>query len=66
VAAFLAALMIAIGAWMLLSAARRSEAVPYRWLVARSRLMWAERVHAFHQVSGGLVILSGLLLWGLS
>lgn len=61
-----AAMMIAVGAWMVVSATRRSEVAPYRWLVARSRLLWGERVHAFHQVAGGLVILSGLIWWGVS
>ena len=31
----------------------------YRLLVARSRLLWGDRVHGFYQVAGALMIVAG-------
>ncbi|TWT33741.1 hypothetical protein KOR34_35740 [Posidoniimonas corsicana] len=59
---FWGGLMIAIGLLMSWWAAARSDFVVYRLLVARSRLLWGDRVHAFHFVAGLLVALCGLLM----
>jgi drug/metabolite transporter (DMT)-like permease len=31
----------------------------YRLLVARSRVLWGDRVHGFYQVAGALMIIAG-------
>ena len=31
----------------------------YRLLVARSRMLWGDRVHSFYQVAGALMIIAG-------
>lgn len=49
-------LMILIGLFMLICATRKSETFIYRMLVARSKMMWGNRVHRFHQISGILII----------
>jgi len=54
-------LMAIVGASLAVCATVRSELVAYRLLVARSRLLWRDRVHVFHQVVGGiLTVLGGL------
>jgi len=54
-------LMGIVGAGLLVCAAMRSEFVVYRLLVARSRLLWRDRVHLFHQVAGGILLVLGVL-----
>jgi len=41
---------------------RKSEFVIYRLLVARSKILWVEKVHGFYQVAGIMVIIFGVLL----
>ena len=55
-------LIAAVGLFLFVSATRRSEFVVYRLLVARSRILWGDKAHAFHQISGVLVIIFGLLV----
>lgn len=31
----------------------------YRLLVARSRVLWGDRVHGFYQIAGALMIIAG-------
>lgn len=40
----------------------KSEFIIYRLLVARSKAMWGENVHKFHQVAGIMVVVFGILL----
>lgn len=54
-------LMAIVGAFLLVGATMRSEFVVYRLLVARSRLLWRDRVHLFHQVVGGILLVIGVL-----
>lgn len=51
-----------VGPWLFICATRKSDGIPYRWVVARSSVTWAARVYRFHQVSGGLVVLFGISL----
>ena len=37
----------------------QSEFVVYQLLVARSRILWGDRVHGFYQVAGVLMIVFG-------
>jgi len=54
------ALTVTAGLFLLVCSTKRSEFVIYRLLVARSRILWGEKVHRFHQVAGALVIVAGL------
>lgn len=53
--------MALIGIFMLVSASLRSNFVVYRLLVARSRLLWRDQVHRFHQVAGAILVVLGIL-----
>lgn len=59
---FWGVLMMAVGLFLIVCASLKSELIVYRLLVARSRLLWKEKVYVFHQVSGALVMLFGLLV----
>lgn len=54
-------LMALVGLFMLVSATLRSDFVVYRLLVARSRLLWGDWTHTFHQIVGTILIVLGLL-----
>jgi len=54
-------IIAAIGVLFIVWGQTRSEFVLYRPIVARSRLLWGDRVYAFHQVSGVLMIIVGAL-----
>ena len=51
-----------VGALFIVWSRARSEFVVYRLLVARSRLLWGDRVHSFYLVAGGLMIVAGVLI----
>lgn len=53
--------MALVGLFLLVSATLRTNFVVYRLLVARSRLLWRDRVHLFHQVVGAILVVLGLL-----
>ncbi len=55
-------LMIAVGLFMLVCASLKSQFIIYRLMVARSRILWGEKVHRFHQVAGTMVIVFGALV----
>jgi len=59
---FWGCLTAAIGMALFVGAYRKSEFVLYRLLVARSKLLWGEHVHRFHQVAGLMVTVFGILL----
>ena len=54
--------MAVIGLFMFICGTRKSEFVIYRLLVARSKILWGDRVHRFFQFSGVLVVTFGVLL----
>ena len=54
-------LMIVVGLFMLICATLKSETFIYRMLVARSKMMWGNHVHRFHQISGILIIVWAIL-----
>jgi hypothetical protein len=58
--------MVVVGALMVLGARTQSNFIAYRLIAARARILWGNRVHAFLQVSGLLVILAGVLAAALS
>jgi hypothetical protein len=51
----------AIGVLFVVWGTTRSEFVGYRLLVARTRVLWGDRVHTFYQVVGVVLILLGLV-----
>ena len=55
-------LMAVIGLLMFMCGTRKSEFIIYRLLVARSKILWGENVHRFHQISGAMVVVFGLLV----
>ena len=54
-------LIAVVGVFLFVSGTTKSEFVVYRLLVARSRILWGERVHGFYQVAGILVDVFGCL-----
>ena len=55
-------LMMVAGLFLLACGTLKSEFIIYRLLVARSKILWGEHVHRFHQVAGVLVIVFGVLV----
>ena len=55
-------LIAAVGLLLFVSGITKSEFIVYRLLVARSKILWRERVHGFYQVAGLLVVAFGVLL----
>lgn len=57
-------LMAAAGVFMFVCGRSKSEFVIYRLMAARSKMLWGENVHRFHQAAGAIVALLGVL-WAL-
>ena len=55
-------LTIAIGAFMSISGILKSNFVVYRLIVARSKILWGDKVHLFFGIAGAIVVLVGVLL----
>lgn len=55
-------MIVAAGLFMLVCASLKSQFIIYRLLVARSKILWGENVHRFHQVAGTMVIVFGVLV----
>lgn len=55
-------LIAAVGIFMLISGITKSNFIVYRLLVARSRVLWGDKVHVFYQIAGLVVIIFGVLL----
>jgi len=53
---------MAAGLFMLVCASLKSEFIIYRLLVARSKILWGEKVYRFHQITGAIVIIFGALV----
>ena len=54
-------LMIAIGALLSISGFLKSEFIIYKILVAKSKILWGDKVHTFYAVVGILVAIMGIL-----
>ncbi len=48
-----------VGALFITWGRTKSDFGLYRLLVARSRILWGDRVHGFHQIAGALMIIAG-------
>jgi len=55
-------LIIMAGVFLFLGGRLKSKFVIYRLLVAKSRMLWGDNVHRFHQVAGVMVIVFGILV----
>ena len=55
-------LIVLAGLFLLICGRLRSEFIIYRLLVARSKILWGENTHNFHQVAGAIVIVVGVLV----
>lgn len=53
-------LMVIIGALLFAGASMKSEFILYRLLVYRSKILWGDNVHRFHQVAGAIVAIFGI------
>ena len=54
-------LMIFAGLFMFISASTKSNFIIYRLLVARSKVLWGDKVYLFHQISGAIIVILGML-----
>ena len=52
---------IAIGLFMLISALLKSNFIVYRLLVARSKMLWGEKVQGFYVIVGTVLTILGIL-----
>jgi hypothetical protein len=55
-------LMVTAGLFLLICGRIKSDFIIYRLLVYRSKILWGDNVHRFHQVSGAIVIVVGILV----
>ena len=55
-------LILLVGVLFVAWGRTRSDFVVYRLVVARSRVLWGDRVHGFYQVGGIAMIAFGLLV----
>jgi uncharacterized membrane protein len=54
-------LMVAIGVFLSISGFLNSEFIIYKILVARSKILWGDKVHVFYAVIGIIVAIFGIL-----
>lgn len=54
-------LMALSGLFLLVSATLQTNLVVYKLLIARSQLLWGDRVHSFYQAIGTILVILGLL-----
>ena len=59
---FWGSLIMAAGLFMLVCGSLKSRFIIYRLMTARSKILWGENVHRFHQVAGTMVIVFGALV----
>jgi hypothetical protein len=56
-------ILIALAGLFLLVCGRlKSDFLIYRLIVARSRILWGDNTHRFHQIVGVIVIVVGVLV----
>jgi len=55
-------LIAGVGLFMVICGSTKSEFVVYRLMVARSRILWGDKVHRFYQIAGATVIVFGALV----
>jgi CheY-specific phosphatase CheX len=55
-------ILVVVGLFLLISGSLKSEFIIYRLLVARSKLLWGEHTHRFHQIAGVMVTIFGIFV----
>lgn len=55
-------LVILAGLYLFICGRLKSEGTVYSLLVARSRILWKDNVHVFHQVAGAMMIIFGIVV----
>jgi len=55
-------LIVVAGLFLLICGSIKSEFFIYRLMAARSRILWGEHVHRFHQIVGVIIIIVGVLV----
>ena len=55
-------LIVLAGLFLTISGTIKSNFIIYRLLVYRSKMLWGENVHRFHQIAGLMVIVFGVLI----
>ena len=55
-------LIVVVGLFLLICDRLKSEFFIYRLIVARSKILWGENAHRFHQIAGAIVIVVGVLV----
>ena len=53
---------IGIGLFMLVSALLKSNFIVYRLMVARSKMLWDEKVHGLYGIAEVILIILGILV----
>jgi len=55
-------LIVLAGLFLLISARLKSDFIVYRLIFYRSKILWGENTHLFHQIAGAMVIVVGILV----
>jgi len=55
-------LIVLAGLFLLICGTLKSNFIVYRLITYRSKILWGEQTHRFHQVAGVVVIVFGLLV----
>ncbi|MGB6873157.1 MAG: hypothetical protein WBE46_03280 [Dehalococcoidia bacterium] len=55
-------LIVVAGLFLLICSSKKSDFIVYRLIVARSKILWGEKVYRFHQFVGAIVIVVGVLV----
>jgi len=55
-------LIVIAGLFLLICGSVKSNFIIYRLLVYRSKILWGEHVHRFHQIAGAIVVIVGILV----
>ena len=55
-------LIVLAGLFLLVCGRLKSDFIIYRLIVARSKILWGDNTHRFHQIAGVIVIVVGVLV----
>jgi hypothetical protein len=55
-------LIVLAGLFLLVCGRLKSDFLIYRLMVARSKILWGDNTHRFHQIVGVIVIVVGVLV----
>ena len=55
-------LIVLAGLFLLVCGRLKSDFFIYRLIVARSKILWGDNTHRFHQIAGAIVVVVGVLV----